>query len=387
LNKEAMMKRTTTVLTAVSLLFGSMAWTSAIGAVEKADSKAGKTVITTIVGNGSQDFKGDGGAAIAASLSNPRSIAVDAAGNVFISDSTNNRVRKLDAKTGTITTVAGNGNRDYSGDGDLATKASLAFPMGLATDRDGNLFIADARNHRIRRVDAKTGIITTVAGQGIRGLGGDNGPALSALLSYPTSVTLDEEGNIYIADSENGGIRRVDKKTGIISSVVGEGTPGAKTDSSGTPTIRGLFVAPVGLTYDGKGSLYVADAFLNRVKRVEVATRKVTIVAGKGVNQFCGDGGPAKEACLNQPAGVAMDADGNVYIADAGNDRIRKVDGKTGIITTVAGTGQRGFSGDQGPAIKANLGFPTSVAVDPKGRLVFVEPNNNRARRVETQNG
>ncbi len=381
------MKRTTTVLTAVSLLFGSMAWTSAIGAVEKADSKAGKTVITTIVGNGSQDFKGDGGAAIAASLSNPRSIAVDAAGNVFISDSTNNRVRKLDAKTGTITTVAGNGNRDYSGDGDLATKASLAFPMGLATDRDGNLFIADARNHRIRRVDAKTGIITTVAGQGIRGLGGDNGPALSALLSYPTSVTLDEEGNIYIADSENGGIRRVDKKTGIISSVVGEGTPGAKTDSSGTPTIRGLFVAPVGLTYDGKGSLYVADAFLNRVKRVEVATRKVTIVAGKGVNQFCGDGGPAKEACLNQPAGVAMDADGNVYIADAGNDRIRKVDGKTGIITTVAGTGQRGFSGDQGPAIKANLGFPTSVAVDPKGRLVFVEPNNNRARRVETQNG
>jgi streptogramin lyase len=259
--------------------------------------------------------------------------------------------------------------------------------MGLAADRDGNLFIADARNHRIRRVDVKTGIITTVAGQGIRGLGGDNGPALSALLSYPTSVTLDEDGNIYIADSENGGIRRVDKKTGIISSVVGEGTPGAKTDSSGTPTIRGLFVAPVGLTYDGKGSLYVADAFLNRVKRVEVATRKVTIVAGKGVNQFCGDGGPAKEACLNQPAGVAMDADGNVYIADAGNDRIRKVDGKTGIITTVAGTGQRGFSGDQGPAIKANLGFPTSVAVDPKGRLVFVEPNNNRARRVETQNG
>jgi adhesin/invasin len=200
-------------------------------------------------------------------------------------------------------------------------------------------------------------------------------------------VAVDEEGTLYIADSENGGIRRVDGKTRIISSMVGEGTPGAKTDPSGTPTIRGLFVAPVGLTYDGKGSLYVADSFLNRVKKVEVATRKVTIVAGKGTNQFCGDNGPAKEACLNQPAGVALDAAGNVYIADAGNDRVRKVDGKSGSITTVAGTGQRGFSGDGGPPEKASLAFPTGVAVDAKGRLVIVEPNNNRARRVEVRNG
>ncbi len=381
------MKRTTQVLTALSLVFGTMAWTSAIGAAEKTDGKTGKSVISTVAGNGTAEFKGDGGSALAASLSNPRGVAVDVAGNIYVSDSTNNRVRKVDAASGTITTVAGNGTRDYSGDGGPAAKASLAFPMGLATDREGNLFIADARNHRIRRVDAKTGIITTVAGQGIRGLGGDNGPALAALLSYPTSVAVDEEGNLYIADSENGGIRRVDKKSGFISSMVGEGTPGAKTDSSGTPTIRGLFVAPVGLTYDGKGSLYVADSFLNRIKKVEVATRKVTIVAGKGVNQFCGDGGPAKEACLNQPAGVALDAAGNVYIADAGNDRVRKVDVKTGIVTTIAGTGQRGFSGDNGPATKANLAFPTGVAVDPNGHVIIVEPNNNRARRVEVRNG
>ena len=382
------MKQTTRVIAILVLCLGAaVAWIPATAAVEKSDIKGGKAVIATVAGTGEPDFKGDGGAALTAGLSNPRGIAVDAAGNVYISDSTNNRVRKIDAATGTITTVAGNGTRDYSGDGGSAVKASIAFPMGLTVDREGHLYIADARNHRIRRVDAKTGIITSVAGQGMRGLGGDNGPALSALLSYPTSVTVDEEGNLYIADSENGGIRRVDKKTRIISSVVGEGTPGAKTDPSGTPTIRGLFVAPVGLTYDGKGSLYVADSFLNRIKKVDLATRKVTIVAGKGVNQYCGDGGPAKEACLNQPAGVALDAEGNVYIADAGNDRIRKVDGKTGIITTVAGTGQRGFSGDQGPAVKANLGFPTNVAVDPKGRVVFVEPNNNRARRVEAHNG
>lgn len=382
------MKRTTQVLAISGLCLGTaVAWIPATAAVEKSDAKGIKAVITTVAGTGASDFKGDGGAALAAGLSNPRGIAADTAGNVYISDSTNNRVRKIDAATGTITTVAGNGNRDYSGDGGPAVKASIAFPMGLAVDREGHLYIADARNHRIRRVDAKTGIITTVAGQGIRGLGGDNGSALSALLSYPTSVTVDEEGNLYIADSENGGIRRVDKKTGIISSVVGEGTPGAKTDSSGTPTIRGLFVAPVGLTYDGKGSLYVADAFLNRIKKVELATRKVTIVAGKGVNQFCGDGGPAKEACLNQPAGVALDEAGNVYIADAGNDRVRKVDVKSGIVTTIAGSGQRGFSGDNGPAAKASLAFPTGVAVDHKGRVLIVEPTNNRARRVEANNG
>ena len=165
------MNKGTHALIAVSFFLAVIFTASVMHAAEKADRRVGggKVVISTVAGNGSQDFKGDGGAATAASLSNPRTIAVDGAGNIYISDSTNNRVRKVDAATGTITTVAGNGTRDFSGDGGPAIKASLAFPMGLAVDKEGHLFIADARNHRIRRVDAKTGIITSVAGQGIRG--------------------------------------------------------------------------------------------------------------------------------------------------------------------------------------------------------------------------
>lgn len=355
-------------------------WTSAEASIEKG-------TIITIAGNGKDGFSGDGGPATKASIHNPRGVVVDPQGNIYISDASNNRVRKVDAKTGIITTVAGDGARDHKGDGGPAVKASLAFPVGLAIDKKGNLFIADARNQRIRKVDARTGIITTVAGIGMRGYAGDGGPALSALLSFPTGVAVDEHGNIYIADSENGSIRMVNAKTGVISVLIGGTPPGLKRGADGqVPTVAGFLVNPYAVVYDGKGNIYVSDSYLERVKKVNIHTRKLTIAAGQEANKtkkgYCGDGGPAKEACFAQPGGLAVDPAGNIYIADINNDRIRRVDAKTGIVTTVAGTGTRGFNGEEGLAAEAAFSFPSALAFDNHRRLLIVDSYNNRVREM-----
>ncbi len=338
-------------------------------------------IITTVVGNGlassAGSYSGDGGTATAATLNHSSGVAVNSAGNLYIVDSENNRIRKVAAGTGIITTVAGNGARGYAGDGGLATEASL-FPCGIAQDSAGNLFIADCLNNRIRKVDAGTGIITTVAGNGVAGYSGDGGAAIAATLFYPDGIAVDSAGNLFIADDYNHRIRKVAAGTGIITTVAGNGAQGYAGDN-GAATEATLNY-PNGVTLDSAGNLYIADS--PNYRKVAAGTGIITTVAGNGTHGYSGDGGAATLASLDGPTGIALDSAGNFYIADIGNNRIRMVAAGTGIITTVAGNGTQGYSGDNSAATAAALNSPTGVAVDSAGNLYIADYDNNRIRMV-----
>jgi sugar lactone lactonase YvrE len=288
-----------------------------------------------------------------------------------------------------ITTVAGTGVFGFNGDGIPATSARLANPLGVAVDSAGNLIIADTLNHRTRRVDAATGIITTVAGNGLSGFNGDGGPATSARLNVPIAVGVDSAGNLFIADVFNRRIRRVDAATGIITTVAGNGTRGFSGD--GGPATSARVGSPFGVAVDNTGNLFIGDTSGHRIRKVVPGAdgqitgandEIITTVAGTGSNGFSGDGGPATSARLNSPFGVAVDSAGSLFIADLFNERIRRVDAITGVITTVAGTGVAGFSGDGGPATRARLNGAPGVAVDSAGNLFIADLFNKRIRRV-----
>jgi uncharacterized protein (TIGR03437 family) len=330
-------------------------------------------VITTVAGmaaNGTCCFLGDNGPATSAQINEPEDIAVDSAGNLYIADYTHHSVRKVAG--GVITTVAGNGTQGYGGDNGPATSAQLAGPYGIAVDSAGNLYIGDAPANRVREVTG--GVITTVAGDGLPGYSGDNGPAANAQLNYPYGVAADSAGNLYIADSDNYLIRKV--ANGVISTVAGNGMCCFSGDN-GPPTSAQLDY-PLGIAVDSAGSLYAADSLNNRIRKV--ANGVITTAAGNGTQGFGGDNGPAPSAQLFDPAGAAVDSVGSLYIADTFNNRIRKVSG--GVITTVAGNGTYGFSGDNGSATSAQLAYPTGVAVGPAGGLYIADSRNDRIRMV-----
>ena len=352
---------------------------------------AGDWTIETVAGGGSSLGDGDNVAAVAALLNDPTGVALDGAGNLYIADSENHRIRKVDA-AGVISTVAGAGTEGYNGDGGAATAAQLNYPVGVAVDGAGNLYIADLGNHRIRKVDA-AGVISTVAGAGSTGesgggFGGDGGPATAAQLRSPAGVALDGAGNLYIADALNNRIRKVDS-AGTITTVAGAGTEGFGGD--GGPATAAQLYRPAGVALDGAGNLYIADFGNNRIRKVDAAG-VISTVAGAGSTGesgggFGGDGGPATAARLYLPRGVALDGAGNLYIADLLNHRIRKVDA-AGVISTVAGAGSTGesgggFGGDGGPAVAARLNFPVGVAVDGSGNLYIADTDNDRIRKVD----
>jgi sugar lactone lactonase YvrE len=325
--------------------------------------------ITTVAGNGQFGYSGDGGPAISASFSYPTGVALDAAGNLYIADAWSLRIRRV-TPAGTITTVAGGGS---GGDGGPATAAYLGEPMGVALDAAGNLYIAEAFNNRIRKV-APGGTISTVAGNGQQGYSGDGGPAISASFSYPTGVALDAAGNLYIADTMNRRIRKV-TLGGTITTLGGNGL--FKYAGDGGPAAAASLAAPMGVALDAAGNLYFADNYNRRIRKV-TAGGTITTAAGNGQEGYSGDGGPATAASLNKPSGVAVDAAGNLYVADFDNDRIRKVT-PGGTITTVAGGGS---GGDGGPATAASLYRPGGVALDAAGNLYIAETNHDLIRKV-----
>jgi uncharacterized protein (TIGR03437 family) len=325
-------------------------------------------VITTAAGNGYGGFSGDGGAAINASLAGPSGVAVDPAGDLFIADFYSERVRRVSG--GIITTVAGAGGGTFFGDGGPAPGGTLLNPEDVAVDPAGDLYVADSGNNCIRKVSG--GTITTVAGNGVPSFLGDGGSATSASLNEPSSVALDSAGNLYIADYLNGRIRKV--SGGRINTVAG----GGATLGDGGPATSALLSGPSGVAVDSAGNLYIADTYNNRVRKVSGGT--ITTFAGNGNAGYSGDGGSATSASLNLPERIALDSVGNLYIADSGNNRIRKVSG--GIITTVAGNGYEGYSGDGGLATSASLSDPSGVAVDPAGNILIADDLNNRIRKV-----
>jgi len=390
--------------------------------------------ITTFAGSGQEASTGDGGPAASAAVNGPRGLLVDAQGNVWIAETGGHRVRKVDRSTGTIATVAGTGTAGFSGDSGPATAAQLNAPIGLGTDPAGNVYVADVYNYRIRRI-APSGTISTYAGNGDGGSAGDGGPAAAAEIGAvtlavdpagtflyfadmganrvrriafdttivfrvagtgdygftgdllpstaaafrePRRVAFDAAGNLFVADSANGRIRRVDAKTRVVTTVAGGGW-----GEDGGPALGAYLDYPGDLAFDPAGNLFVAETYGSRIRKIDGKSGTIRVVAGGG--DALGDGGPATGAQLRNPYGIVVDGQGNLFIADSDQHRVRRVDAATQVIATVAGTGVEGNAGDGGPASAATLSYPDGLAFDPSGNLLVA--SGNRIRRIDARTG
>jgi len=333
-------------------------------------------IITTFAGNGVATSAGDGGPASAASLYNPSGVFQDLYGNTYVVEYTGNRIRKINP-AGIISTFAGTGVAGYNGDGIPATNANIYVPIDVIADVAGNVYFVDNSNQRIRKVNT-SGIISTVAGTGVHGYSGDGGPATNAMLRDPDRIGMDQAGNLYIADANNEAIRKVDN-AGIITTVVGIGGYGGYSGDGG-PATAALLNPPLGVAFDGTGNMYIADGYNHVVRKVDVAGT-ITTFAGNGSSGISGDGGPATAASMMLPGGIAVDAACNVYVTDWYAHNVRKIF-SSGTIITVAGNGSPGFSGDGGPATTAQLYGPDNLTFDPAKNLYIADFYNNRVRFV-----
>ena len=340
--------------------------------------KDGKRQITTFAGIGQAGYSGDGGPATKANLDQPFGVVRGPDGALYFCDTNNHAIRKITAD-GTITTVAGTGRKGYSGDGGPATKAELNEPYEIRFDRASNLYFVERLNHTVRRVDAKTRIISTIAGTGTAGFSGDDGPATKAMLNQPHSIQFDAQNNLYICDILNHRIRRVDLKSGVIRTFAGTGEKLPAPDGAkfATAPLNG----PRAIDFDRQGNLWLALREGNAVYKLDLKTGTLHHVAGTGRKGFTGNGGPAKEATLSGPKGLSIGPDGNVYLADTESHSIRMIDVRRKTIEIIAGTGASG-DGPDGNPLNCKMARPHGVFVDRDGRIFVGDSEAHRVRVI-----
>jgi len=343
------------------------------------NTQAQVNIITTICGDDTAGYSGDNGLAKNARLSHPEDICLDKDGNILIADAANNRIRKINLITGIITTIAGNDTAGFSGDEGLASIAKLNSPEGVITDANGDIYIADAANQRIRKITISTGIITTIAGNGTIGSSGDGGAATNAEMWGPSGVYVDKYKNIYFADNLNNKVRKVEMATGIITTIAGTRSIGYAGDHG--PAIDAELSGPGDVSLDSSGNIVFTDTYNSAIRKINATTGIITTIAGFGTYGYSGDSGPATAAYLNEPNGIFIDKQNNIFIGEYGNGVIRRIDGTTQIITTVAGNGTYGYSGDDGPATNAQL-MPDAAWVDDFGTMYIADYDNHAIRKV-----
>lgn len=359
-----------------------MVFAGASAAPPAAQKSASAQNIETVAGTGKPEDGGESGRALEVNIGDPFGVEIGPGGALYITEVRNHRVRRLDLKTGDLTTVAGNGTKGYSGDGGPATKAQLNEPYEVRFDTAGNMFFVEMMNHIIRKVDAKTHQITTIGGTGEAGFSGDGGSAAKATFRQPHSIAFDGRGGLLVADIGNHRVRRIDLNSGLVDTIAGNGEkvlPRAGQLAKGHPILgpRALFVA--------RGAVWVALREGNSVWQMGLEDGRLHPVAGTGKKGFSGDGGPATDATFDGPKGIALDAAGNLFVVDTENQAIRRVDAVTHRITTIAGGGpsRRGGAGDGGPATQAQLDRPHGICVGPDGAVYLGDTLNHRVRRVK----
>jgi hypothetical protein len=334
-------------------------------------------IMTTIAGTHVAGYTGNGGPATNARIYHPNQITLDGAGNVYIAETDNHVVRMINP-AGIISLVAGNHTLGYSGDGGPATAAQLNAPIAVRFDNAGNMYIPTMGDNRIRKVDA-AGNITTVAGSGVSGFSGDGGTADTAKFDGPFCLAFDAHGDMFVADLYNNRIRKIDMTTNIVSTVAGTGA-GAYTGDGGPATAATIY-NPIDLAFDKAGNMYIAEITSSVIRKIDTAG-VITTITGNGIAGYTGDGGPASAAMLRYPYALCLDTADNVYISDNGNSCIRRINAATGVITTVAGCGSPGYSGDGGPATTAELYNSGGVVTDAAGVIYIADFGNNVVRKV-----
>jgi DNA-binding beta-propeller fold protein YncE len=338
-------------------------------------------IITTAVGTGEKGYAGDGGPGTRAQLNGPFDVGFDTADNLYFSDTFNHCIRRVDARTNVITTLAGCGEPGYSGDGGPAISARFNEPYGIVVDKSGNVYVADRHNHCVRRIDAPAGIVTTFAGNGSSGFSGDDGPAARAGMVEPNGLALDPlQTRLFIADVADHRVRVVDLASETIWTFAGTGE--AEHSGDGGPATKAGIYGARAVKVAASGTVYVLERQGSTLRAVDPLTGIIATIAGTGVRSYAGDNGPALTATFDAPKELAIDVEGNLLIVDTENHVIRRIDIRSRIVTTIAGNGRQGGQGDGGPATAASLDRPHGAAIAPDGSIYIGDTNNHRIRRV-----